>query len=399
MQPLTRLKRKQVVLASIVAVVFLGMVVLSIVMSVMHVRSASSFAHGWGTNRRIGATPEPAERQIQQGALGAYPMFTPSGNNSNTAQWIDTAQAMGARAALINNPAGAAVIQNFASFARAAGLKFGVSLSYNSNGTEIYNDVFNARLVEIISNFNDIFEIRIEGDIEHDVFTRFLQTVRYHSPYVVVTADTLQADVLLLTQPPSGAVFNVHGSLYRPHQLVQNMPGSATALTSLYLNTVGRNMTLLLNVPVNAAGIIEKVYVNRLEQLAINVAEKFENPLDFEVRTGGRNIADIEFTTINFEETDLSLARHEFIIDVRLARTQRVNFLIIEESPANSQRIESIRIYAHNNGNFVRLESRAFVGQKAIFDFPFLLTPITDNIRIVVLQSRDTPIIGNIAVF
>ncbi len=206
------------------------------------------------------------------------------------------------------------LLRELSEAARAEGLKFGVYLSpwdrnHPSYGTPAYNDVFVRMLEDVLSNYGEIFEVWFDGangegpNGKRQVYDwpRFHEVVRRLQPNAVIFSDAgpgirwignergeapltnwamLDRDRYapgtgLSMDLPEGSEL---GRFYVPGECdVSIRPGwfwraaenarvkSPRTLLRLYEASVGRNCTLLLNVPPDDRGLIHD---NDVEALA-----------------------------------------------------------------------------------------------------------------------------------
>jgi alpha-L-fucosidase len=192
------------------------------------------------------------------------------------------------------------VVKEFADAARAAGLRVGLQLSpwdeHFPNSSPDYETYFRNQLTELLTKYGPIHEIGWNG---------------YHAPTsldwkgTVALAKQLQPDVLVWTGPEiatTGAdlryIGNQSGRALRSTSAIGDPTGGGLAntwypaedpvsdrggnwfwhpnnsvmslgdLTSIYFTSVGRNTTLLFNVPPSTSGQLDSPDVGLLQQFA-----------------------------------------------------------------------------------------------------------------------------------
>jgi len=205
------------------------------------------------------------------------------------------------------------LLRELSDAARAEGLEFGVYLSpwdrnHPSYGTPAYNDVFVRMLEDVLSNYGEIFEVWFDGangegpNGKRQVYDwpRFHDVVRRLQPNAVIFSDAgpgvrwvgnergeapltnwamldrdrYQPGTPLSMDLPEGSEL---GRAYVPAECdVSIRPGwfwraaenarvkSPRTLLRLYETSVGRNCTLLLNVPPDDRGLIHENDVKAL---------------------------------------------------------------------------------------------------------------------------------------
>lgn len=147
---------------------------------------------------------------------------------------------------------------------------------------------------------------------------------------------------------------------------------SVEELLDIYLNSVGGNTQLLLNVPPMPNGQLHQTDVSRLKTLACILNNTFDV-----------NYADGCIKTIS-----------PYKIEVELVHSQVIDLIEIQENIVNGQKIEEIKIY--NDDTNELLASKTTVGSRRYIK----IEPVElKNIRIEVTQSRDTPEISKIGVY
>ena len=152
---------------------------------------------------------------------------------------------------------------------------------------------------------------------------------------------------------------------------------SAKKLFKIYLNSVGNNCTLLLNIPPNAQGEIHKKDVKNLEKL-------------------GKMINNITKNPIVYQELG-ELTKDNGFIDFTFNDVRKVNYVVLQEDIANSQRVELFDLYIQKaNGKFKRVYKGTVIGAKKIVN---LKGKKAKGIRFVIRQSRSTPIIKSVGIY
>lgn len=294
------------------------------------------------------------------------------------------------------------------------GMKLGLYLSpWDRNApvygdSPAYNDMFVAQLTELLTNYGKIDEVWFDGACgegpngkkqQYD-WLRFRETMRKLQPEAVlaITGDDVRwvgneggvgRETEWSVTPLVPSIFNFADSvnkslgidamskeigtreqiakadrLYwwpsevdvsiRPgwfwHQ--SENPKSLQNLTKIYLESVGRNSVLLLNIPPDKHGRIDRRDSIRLAELR-------------------------QWIDSNFEK------------NMQTYSMAAVNCVVLEEAIDLGQRVESFNILAWTDGNPSIIAKGTTIGKKRIITFD---TVKADSITLQVTSSRDTPL-------
>lgn len=302
------------------------------------------------------------------------------------------------------------------------GMKLGVYLSpWDRNascyGSDAYNDMFVAQLTELLTNYGKIDEVWFDGACgegpngKKQVYdwSRFREVITRLQPDAVIAiqgddvrwvgneaglgretewsatalmpaiydGSTEANEALSLNQmsPDLGSrnLLAKANTLYwwpsevdvsiRPgwfyHKTEQ--PKQLSELANIYVNSVGRNSVLLLNIPPTIDGLIASADSARLMQLKAWVDSSFADNLVAKSCNKNRQAV--------------------------LSGANTVNCVVLGENVANGQRVEEFEVVARKNGVFTRIAKGTTIGHKRILTFD----PIqTDQIILNVTSERGT---------
>lgn len=307
-------------------------------------------------------------------------------------------------------------------------------------GTEAYNDYFCNQLTELLTNYGEIFEVWFDGAkggnavyFEYD-WNRYFELVRKLQPnaniaicgpdirwvgneggktrqseYSVVPAvlreaertakksqtDENMADELkkytsrdedlgsrkilkeneqLCWYPAEVDVSIRKGWFYSRNENITVK--SAKKLFDIYLNSVGNNCTLLLNVPPTDKGVIHCKDAKNLEKLGEMIKSVTENPI----------IVD------NHGE----LTKADGYLEYGFDGAKKLKYAVIEEDISNSQRVEAFDLYIKKpNGKYEKIYAGTVIGSKKII-------PIDKKCVgacLVIRQSRSNPILKTVGFY
>lgn len=300
------------------------------------------------------------------------------------------------------------------------GMKMGVYLSPWDRNAECYgdspryNDMFVAQLTELLTNYGRIDEVWFDGACgegpngkkqEYD-WTRFKETIARLQPDAVVaimgddvrwvgnerglgretewSATALTPGIypgaeqsnerlgLFAKAPDLGGreIVAKADKLYwwpsevdvsiRPGWFYHEdqQPHSLARLADIYLNSVGRNSVLLLNVPPDTHGRISPADSVRLMELR-------------------------RWIDGNFSDNLITAGEGEMTYRFDAGKT--VNAVVLMENIARGQRVEAFEVDARVDGRWQKVAEGTTVGHKRILTFPEV---DADGVRVRVMSSR-----------
>ncbi len=310
-----------------------------------------------------------------------------------------------------------------------------------SYGTPEYNDFFCAQLEELLSNYGEIFEVWFDGakgcetgifeydwqryydlirklqpkaniavcgpDIrwvgneagitrksEFSVVPAFLRScetvVEFSQHSETETENLMHIDSKTEDLGSREVLKNIKGLCWYPAEVdVSTRKGwfwnkktnstvkSAKKLFKIYLNSVGNNCTLLLNVPPTVKGKIYRKEIRVLRKLGRKIQKITEKPVVVE----------------GFGE----LGRNEGHIDFGFKDKKRLRYAVIKEDVRFSQRVEKFDIYIKKiNGKYKRVYTGTVIGSQKIV---VLKNKKCVGAAVVIRQSRSTPVISQIGFY
>ncbi len=152
---------------------------------------------------------------------------------------------------------------------------------------------------------------------------------------------------------------------------------SGKKLFDIYLNSVGNNCTLLLNVPPTVKGVFHRKDVRALKNLGKRVEALYSKPVIVEKL--GALSKDDEFIDFNFDAP------------------KKLKYVSISENILFSQRVEAFDIYLKKiNGKYTKAYSGTAIGSKKL---ACLGGKACVGARLVIRQSRGTPMLSEIGFY
>jgi len=343
-------------------------------------------------------------------------------------------------------------------------LKFGVYLSpwdrnHAGYGTPEYLEYYRNQLTELFTTYGPVFEMWFDGanggdgyyggarekrSIQGSTYYQWpttLQLVRDMEPGVIffsdagpgvrwvgnergiagetnwntITPDTLFAgkagiEKLLNTGSANGTHWipaEVDVSIRKGwfyHAEEDSLVKTPKQLFDIYLTSVGRGSTLLLNVPPDRRGLVHENDVAALEGFRALLDSTFKT--DFALnkkvtassyRGKSKQYAPSNLTDYNkntYWTTDDEILTGNFEID--LGQSQTINYVVLQEDIRLGQRVKSFSVEALTNNQWKQIASGTSIGYKRILK----LDPIeTDKVRVSITDSKACPVISNVAVY
>ncbi len=320
------------------------------------------------------------------------------------------------------------VVREVTDACRAAGLPCGLYFPRWDRheptwGTPAYDDFVAYQLTELLTGYGPLLEIWFDGAHGENLavpsydLTRYWNTIRWIQPEVVIA--NAGPDVRWIGNEKGLAretQWSEHDGRWHPAECnVSNRPGwfwrsredrrvkSVNALLEIYFMSVGRNCTLLLNVPANAYGVLPERDVRHLLSFRAALDHLFANNLIF-----GRSVS-----ASSFRQNDPGW-RPEHIVDehpgtfwttddsvttgwVEIAPGPiRFNTIEMEEAIAYGQRVEAYRIDAWTGTRWETVSRGTTIGQKKL-DRTQMVT--TDKVRLVIEKARANPAIRHFGLY
>ena len=331
------------------------------------------------------------------------------------------------------------------------GLKFGVYVSpWDRNapnyGTPEYNQTFARTLCEVLCGYGEVFEQWFDGangegpngrKQEYD-WTLFNNTVRLLQPQAVVFSDvgpgcrwignergeagstcwsTLNPEGFEPGTGPAEKTLNEGeegGSQWIPGEADVSIrdswfyketehPKSVAELMDIYLNSVGRNAVLLLNVPPDTRGLIAAEDSARLMEWHAELERIYGNDLcrgataKADSRWGKRY--DITGALDGNDETYWVAKKGNTtgVITIELPEVRRFNQIMLQEEIRLGQRVAEFTIEAEgSHGQWHEIARETTIGYKRIVPLP---DTESHRIRIRITRSLAEPTLKRVGLF
>lgn len=332
------------------------------------------------------------------------------------------------------------VVKELADACKEYGLKFGVYISpwdrnHPDYGTPKYNDVFVNMMTELFTNYGPIRELWWDGangegpngKLQVYDWDRFKKTVKRLSPNTVIFSDigphirwvgnekgiagetnwnTLDTAGFSagLGAPPTDTLNqgNINGKAWIPAECdVSIRPGwfyhkqeddkvkTPGELLDLYVKSVGRGATLLLNVPPDRRGLIHEndsaalVGFKKLREssfgknLAAGASAFIVSGSSKKPGTVVKDNKPLTFTRIKKGE--------DAFIQLHLSKSARINYIVLKEFITDGQSVQQFSIEISGKDKTERF-TYSTIGHKRIIVIPAMKA---DDIRIHFLASKE----------
>ncbi|MGH7452878.1 MAG: alpha-L-fucosidase [bacterium] len=192
------------------------------------------------------------------------------------------------------------------------------------------------------------------------------------------------------------------GWFYHANQ--DSLVKSPERLFELYFQSVGRNGSLLLNVPPDRRGRLHENDVKALREFKRLLDQTFaydfaagatvtaSNVRGKDRRFAAKNVVDNKKET--YWATDDSVTTASLVLTLRQNST--FNCLMLQEYIALGQRIEAFTVERWDGRTWVPLVSETTIGYKRLLRFSKVTT---DKVRLVMQQAKACPTISNFGLF
>jgi len=361
------------------------------------------------------------------------------------------------------------VVRDLSDAARRHNLKFGVYLSpWDRNSPHYakpeYLDVYRHQLTELLKNYGPIFEVWHDGanggdgfyggarekrTIDKRIYYGWPQTwdlVRSLQPDAVIFSDVgpdvrwvgnergIAGDPCWAAYDPVGVdggaaspgdvrdkespAGHRHGTKWLPAECdVSIRPGwfwherenarvkTPAQLIDLYYKSVGRGANLLLNVPPNRDGLLQKEDLASLKAFGDYRRATFGKNLAVRAKVSASNTRHnarayspanlVDGHPDTYWATDDSVLAPEVTIDLGRATTFAV--IRISEAIRFGQRIDAIALERWNSGSWESIASATSIGPRRLIRLEHPVTAA--RLRLRVTQASASPVLSEFAVF
>lgn len=353
------------------------------------------------------------------------------------------------------------LVRELANACKEYNLKLGIYLSpwdrnHKEYGTEAYITYFRNQLKELLTNYGDVFEVWFDGANGGSGYygganeTRNVDRKTYYNwpemnklvhelqPNAIIFSDagpdarwcgnesgwvgetnwsTLQRDKVWPGWPLYEQLQNGHedgnywvpaevnvsirpGWFYHPEQ--DNKVKTVSQLSDIYYNSIGRNGTWNLNIPIDRNGLIHPADSTALMEFARIIQRDFQEDLAGQSKITATNTRGGKFSTQkmidgdkdSYWSTEDSVVNATLTIDLG-EEPVTFNRLLIQEYIRLGQRIKMFTVEAFINNNWQLLDTQTTIGYKRIVKVP---DTKASKIRIH-LEAKAPPTISNLKIY
>jgi len=356
------------------------------------------------------------------------------------------------------------IVKEVADACRRYGLKFGIYLSpwdrnHPDYGTPEYLTYYRNQLTELFERYGPVFEMWFDGANGGDGYygganeTRHITGATYYDwPTTLNLVQKMEPEVLFFSDAGPGVrwVGNERGEAgetnwnmltpdtlfagkigienllntgsedgtqwipaetnvsIRPgwfyHEREDSLVKSPERLFELYLTSVGRGSTLLLNIPPDKRGRIHENDVASLRGFREILNTEFKTNIAASAKSGAsatrgddpayasENVLDGNpdtYWTLDDGETS-------GVLELRWKDMHELKYIILHEYVKLGQRVKTFQVEAHINDEWTRIAEGTTIGYKRILQ---ISSVTTDHIRVAIKEARECPLISELEVY
>lgn len=182
------------------------------------------------------------------------------------------------------------------------------------------------------------------------------------------------------------------------------MVKSVSRLVDIYYQSVGRNASFLLNLPVDRRGLVHEKDVEQLMKLAEVIRQDFEADLAAnadveasEVRGGSRRydgLKTVDGDPETYWAPEDGTVSASLVLD--FGKDICFNRFMVQEYIPLGQRVRAFSLEAWIDGEWKEIDRQTTIGYKRILRFGDVHS---DRLRFSILDARAVPVISNIEVY
>lgn len=186
-------------------------------------------------------------------------------------------------------------------------------------------------------------------------------------------------------------------------------PKTLPDLANMYFNSVGHNGTMLLNIPPNKEGTLDKDIISRVKEFGDNIKETFSHNMAAIGTTGVRAAADeVRGDDIAYKPGNVLDGKDNTYwtvndgtktgsVTIDLGSLKTFDVVSIEEAIQYGQRIKAFKVeYLDKGGNWRTMQEGTTIGAKRLVHTNAVHG---SKIRVTVSTSQAAPMITNIGVY
>ncbi|MEO7990682.1 MAG: alpha-L-fucosidase [Chryseolinea sp.] len=188
------------------------------------------------------------------------------------------------------------------------------------------------------------------------------------------------------------------------HANEDSLVKSPERLLDIYLTSVGRGSTLLLNVPPDKRGLFHENDIRALKGFRTLIDREFKTNLAAAANVTASsfrgesdvyrpaNITDGNAETYWATDDDITTSS----IEIDLGNTQTINYVLLQEYIKLGQRVKTFTIEIRKDNIWQKVTEGTTIGYKRILKFDSI---DTDKVRVNITSSKACPLISTVEVF
>ena len=188
------------------------------------------------------------------------------------------------------------------------------------------------------------------------------------------------------------------------HQVEDDKVKSLDEMVDIYYKSIGRNATLLLNLPPDRRGLINEHDIARLKEFTAVIQSDFETELlegtkvtadnirGNQNKFAAKNLIDGDKNTYWATDDEVKTAAVEFEFDTPTA----VNRLLLQEYINLGQRIKAFTVEAKVEGKWINIASETTIGYKRILRFDRV---VASALRVTITDAKASIVLLNVQAF
>lgn len=355
------------------------------------------------------------------------------------------------------------VLRELSEACKKYGLKFGVYLSpwdrnHPDYGTPEYVEVFHNQLRELLTNYGEVFEVWFDGANGGSGYygganeTRKIENRTYYQwDKVEKLVNKLQPNAVIFGDGGPGVrwVGNEEGwanetnwSLLRKKEVypgypkykelrsghedgthwvpaeadVSIRPGwyyhpyedhkvkTLPHLLDIYYQSVGRNASLLLNLPIDNRGLVHENDQMQLRKLATQLEKDFAENILGEAQVSATNVrggsSSYAASQVNDSNSQTYWATNDSVVTATISfsfdKPMTFNRLLLQEYIALGQRVKAFDVEVETDGRWEKVDQQTTIGYKRILR---LKTVTSSKLRINITDAKGAIALSNVELF
>lgn len=353
------------------------------------------------------------------------------------------------------------VIRELSNACKEAGLKMGVYISPWDRNSPYYGDakyieLYKRQITELLTEYGEMFEVWFDGANGGDGYyggareNRHVDRNSYYNwPDIFSLVKELQPDALIFSDGgpdvrwlgnesaiagktnwsmlnrdefypgtpryqeltsghqegtywvPAEADVSIRKGWYY-HSVEDDFVKTPERLMDIYYTSVGRNASLLLNVPVNREGLISDKDIASLQGFSKRLENEFENEITHLAKVTSDNDRGRGFRAKNVLSEDSnrfwSASQEKCIGTLTFTFNEPVtiNRILLQEPIHLGQRVKNFSIEVENNGNYQTVADETTIGYKRILKIDDI---VTKEVRIIIKDTRAVALVSKVSLF